>query len=63
MYYATAPQSIPDNVDYLTPGKTYRAKYMHGQKFAIEDDTGEKIPCRIDWCAHIGFQSWEITED
>ncbi len=59
--YAIAPNELPDEVDYLTPGKRYEVLEESDISFHIMCDEGWHSFCLKIGCAHIEG-NWTIVD-
>ena len=59
-------QHVPDDCDYLTPGKEYEVileSYRLNKHFKIIDDDGDEIFIIIGKSDRLDGKSWEVIKD
>lgn len=54
---------IPEHSGYLTPGKEYEAEEAGDGCHQIRHDRNILCLIKIDGCAHLDFEPWEVVEE
>lgn len=55
--------SVPDECNYLTPGKVYEGVRYLSEGAVIQDDNGNEQLLCVPMCAHLDFEAWEVVDE